>query len=352
MGDPVTSSYAARPWVGLLAPVQREPVAPPPTVLHAFREAVARAPERTALAYFDGRIGYAEADALSDSVAGHLAARGVRRGDRVAVMLQNTPHFVLAVLAAWKAGAVVVPLNPMYKSGEVRHVLRDSGAAALVCDGRAWTAYLAEAARESAVRTVLTASDRDFQTRNDPRVFTPHPEPAAPAPQPGRTLSPQPASSPQPALHAQPGPSAQHGLPAQPGSLAQPGSSAQPGLASQPGPSIQCGSSAQPGLPAQPGSSAQPGLPAQPASSVQPGPSAQRVSSAQPGPHARPGLPAQRGPAAPGRPAAVPAPAPGGHTADLLSVSSVVQYVGHLREVRGQRGPAVVEVGGVVMARR
>ncbi|MEU9161521.1 AMP-binding protein [Streptomyces sp. NPDC048424] len=195
MGDPVTSSYAARPWLGLLAPVQREPVAPPPTVLHAFRAAAARVPERTALAYFDGRIGYAEADALSDSVAGHLAARGLRRGDRVAVMLQNTPHFVLAVLAAWKAGAVVVPLNPMYKSGEVRHVLRDSGAAALVCDGRAWAAYLAEAARDSAVRTVLTASERDFQTRDDPRVFGPRPEPDAAA-----------APSPRPVLPAQRGP--------------------------------------------------------------------------------------------------------------------------------------------------
>ncbi|MFB7180872.1 AMP-binding protein [Streptomyces sp. NPDC056257] len=203
MGDPVTSSYAARPWLGLLAPAQREPVAPPPTVLHAFREAAARAPERTALAYFDGRIGYAEADALSDSVAGHLAARGVRRGDRVAVMLQNTPHFVLAVLGAWKAGAVVVPLNPMYKTGEVRHVLRDSGAAALVCDGRAWTAYLDEAVRESAVRTVLTASDRDFQTRNDPRVFDPRdfgPRPGPDAGPPARPIVP-----------AQRGPVAQEG---------------------------------------------------------------------------------------------------------------------------------------------
>ncbi|MGW2272676.1 AMP-binding protein [Streptomyces yangpuensis] len=180
------SPYAARPWRGLLSPVQLAPVAPPPTVLHAFRAAVARAPERTALAYFDGRIGYAEADAYSDSVAGHLAARGVRHGDRVAVMLQNTPHFVLAVLGAWKAGAVVVPLNPMYKSGEVGHALHDSGAAALVCEGRAWTAYLREAVRGTAVRTVLTASDRDVQTRNDPRVFGPEPDPAGPSipPQP------------------------------------------------------------------------------------------------------------------------------------------------------------------------
>ncbi|MFE1415185.1 AMP-binding protein [Streptomyces sp. NPDC058746] len=165
------SRYAAKPWLGLLSPAQRTPLVPPPTVLHAFREAVARAPERTALAYFDGRIGYAQADALSDSVAGHLAARGVRRGDRVAVMLQNTPHFVLSVLAAWKAGAVVVPLNPMYKSAEAGHILRDSGAAVLVCEGGAWEAYLREAVRGSGVRAVLTARDTDFQTRNDPRVF-------------------------------------------------------------------------------------------------------------------------------------------------------------------------------------
>ncbi|MFE3580814.1 class I adenylate-forming enzyme family protein [Streptomyces vinaceus] len=177
------SGYAAKPWLGLLSPAQRAPVSPPPSLLHAFREAVARAPGRTALAYFDGRVGYAETDALSDSVAGHLAAHGIGRGDRVAVMLQNTPHFVLAVLAAWKAGAVVVPLNPMYKAGEIGHILRDSGAAALVCDSRTWAAYGAGTARGTAVRTVLTASDRDFQTRDDPRVFAPAeaaPEEAAP----------------------------------------------------------------------------------------------------------------------------------------------------------------------------
>lgn len=170
---PPPSHYAAKPWLGLLTPVQRAPIAPPPSVLHAFRAAVARAPGHTALAYFDGRLTYAQADALSDSLAGHLAAHGTRRGGRVAVMLQNTPHFVLAVLAAWKAGAVVVPLNPMYKSGEVGHILRDSGATALVCEARAWSAYLRGAAKETAVRAVLTACDLDFQTRDDVRVLAP-----------------------------------------------------------------------------------------------------------------------------------------------------------------------------------
>ncbi|MEU9374993.1 AMP-binding protein [Streptomyces sp. NPDC048255] len=212
------SRYAARPWLGRLSEAQRAPVAAPPSVLHAFREAVARAPGRTALAYFDGRISYAEAEALSDSVAGHLAAHGIRRGDRVAVMLQNTPQFVLAVLAAWKAGAAVVPVNPMYKTAEAGHVLRDSGAAALVCEGRAWTAYLREAAQGSAVRTVLTASELDFQTRNDPRLLAalaagpaPGPVPAprpdlapAPAPEPGPAARPALASEPAPAPVSEP----------------------------------------------------------------------------------------------------------------------------------------------------
>ncbi|MEU7027520.1 AMP-binding protein [Streptomyces sp. NPDC046275] len=166
-----TSIYAAKPWLGRLSEAQRAPIDPPPTLLHAFRAAAARTPDHPAVVYFDGRLGYAETDALSDSVAGHLAARGVERGDRVAVMLQNSPHFVLALLGAWKAGATVVPLNPMYKTAEVGHALRDSGARAVVCADRAWAGFLRETAAEAGVTVALTADERQLQTRDDPRVL-------------------------------------------------------------------------------------------------------------------------------------------------------------------------------------
>ncbi|MFE9353926.1 class I adenylate-forming enzyme family protein [Streptomyces olivaceoviridis] len=165
------SPYAARPWLALLTEAQRTPVDPADSLVHALRDAVAEAPDRTFLAYFDARLSYREADELSDAVAAHLAARGLERGDRVAVVLQNSPHFVLAVLGAWKAGATVVPVNPMYKSGEVAHVLRDGEVAALICSDRAWEAYLRQTAADSPVRIVLTACERDFQTRDDPRVL-------------------------------------------------------------------------------------------------------------------------------------------------------------------------------------
>ncbi|MEU6574570.1 AMP-binding protein [Streptomyces sp. NPDC046805] len=165
------SPYAARPWLALLTDAQRAPVDPDDSLVHALRRAAAEAPDRTFLAYFDARLSYREVDELSDSVAAHLAARGLERGDRVAVLLQNSPHFVLAVLGAWKAGATVVPVNPMYKSAEAAHVLRDGEVAALICSDRAWESYLRKTAADSPVRIVLTACELDFQTRDDARVL-------------------------------------------------------------------------------------------------------------------------------------------------------------------------------------
>jgi long-chain acyl-CoA synthetase len=165
------SRYAARPWLALLDDAQRAPVDPADSLVHALRTAVAEAPERTFLAYFDARLSYREVDELSDSVAAHLAARGLEPGDRVAVLLQNSPHFVLAVLGAWKAGATVVPVNPMYKSGEMGHILHDAEVTALICSDRAWEGYLRKTAADSPVRIVLTATERDFQTRDDARVL-------------------------------------------------------------------------------------------------------------------------------------------------------------------------------------
>ncbi|MFK0102828.1 AMP-binding protein [Streptomyces sp. NPDC091040] len=166
------SIYAAKPWLPLLSEAQRAPVHPAETLVHAFRASVGRTPDHPALAYFDGRLSYRETDELSDSVAGHLAARGLERGDRVAIMLQNSPQFVLALLGAWKAGATVVPLNPMYKSAEVGHVLKDAQVAALICSDRAWEGYLRDtAAAAPGVRIALTACELDLQTQNDERVL-------------------------------------------------------------------------------------------------------------------------------------------------------------------------------------
>ncbi|MYS21952.1 long-chain acyl-CoA synthetase [Streptomyces sp. DvalAA-14] len=164
--------YADRPWLKHFTEEQLEDVENPPSVLHSFLEAAERAPARPALRYFDGTVSYGELDALSDGLARRLADRGFAPGDRLAVMLQNVPQFVIALLAAWKAGGAVVPVNPMYKEGELAHILADAGATAIVCSERAWHDYVRATAALSPVRIALTASELDLQTRDDPRVLT------------------------------------------------------------------------------------------------------------------------------------------------------------------------------------
>ncbi|MFG2305891.1 long-chain fatty acid--CoA ligase [Actinacidiphila glaucinigra] len=165
------SPYESKPWLRHFDEELHTLPDPPVTLLHAFREVVARVPDRTALAYFDGRVGYRELDELSDGLARYLAARGFVRGDRLAIVLQNVPQFAVALLGAWKAGGTVVPVNPMYKERELAHVLEDAGVTALVCSDRAWDAHIRATAAGSPVRIPLTTSELDLQTRDDERVL-------------------------------------------------------------------------------------------------------------------------------------------------------------------------------------
>jgi long-chain acyl-CoA synthetase len=78
------------------------------------------------------RMSYLEVDQASDRFAAGLQNMGVRKGDRVALMLPNLPQSVVAYLGVLKAGGVVVNTNPTYTPRELRHQLHDSGAETIV----------------------------------------------------------------------------------------------------------------------------------------------------------------------------------------------------------------------------
>jgi long-chain acyl-CoA synthetase len=120
-------------WQALYAPgVPGEIELEADSVVELFRRRVAERPDAPQLHYFGTTLDRAEVDRLSDAFAAGLERRGVGAGDRVAIALQNTPVCVLAVLAVWKLGGTVVPVNPMYKERELAHLLTDSGARVLV----------------------------------------------------------------------------------------------------------------------------------------------------------------------------------------------------------------------------
>jgi long-chain acyl-CoA synthetase len=165
--------YSAKPWLKLYAPGLPATIDPPHAdALSLFRAAVARAPDGPALLYFDGRISYRELDEASDALAPALIERGFEKGDRLAVMLQNMPAYYIASLAAWKAGGIVVSINPMNREHELRLIFADCDPKALVCLDQLHEEVIERL--PSDVRRppiAIVASARDYQTRNDPRIF-------------------------------------------------------------------------------------------------------------------------------------------------------------------------------------
>ncbi|WP_405879414.1 long-chain fatty acid--CoA ligase [Streptomyces sp. NBC_01136] len=97
--------------------------------------------DRAALRLGDDTVSYRTLDQDSARMAALLHDRGVKPGDRVAIMLPNTPEFAIAYFGALRVGGIVVPMNPLLKSREVAYYLGDSGARLLF----AWHAFADEA---------------------------------------------------------------------------------------------------------------------------------------------------------------------------------------------------------------
>jgi acyl-CoA synthetase (AMP-forming)/AMP-acid ligase II len=100
-----------------------------------FRDAVARVPERDALVLGEQRISYRALDAIVEAVAGNLAQRGFRKGDRIALLLGNCLEFVYVVLAAARSGIIVVPMSIRQRKPETEFILRQCEAAGLIYQG-------------------------------------------------------------------------------------------------------------------------------------------------------------------------------------------------------------------------
>jgi long-chain acyl-CoA synthetase len=99
---------------------------------HFLDDTVRRLPAKTALACDGRRHTYVEIEALVDSLARLLNARGVRRGDRVALFLDNGVEMVAGIYATLRIGGVFVPVNPLTKADKLAYLLDDMGASALV----------------------------------------------------------------------------------------------------------------------------------------------------------------------------------------------------------------------------
>ncbi len=104
------------------------------TTSEVLDDLAARRPEAEAVVGPEGRASYAELAHRSHQFAAFLADAGLRRGDRIAVLLPNGGRWITAALAAHRAGLTVVPINTWYRAAELEHVLRSSAVRLVVTD--------------------------------------------------------------------------------------------------------------------------------------------------------------------------------------------------------------------------
>jgi long-chain acyl-CoA synthetase len=95
-------------------------------------ESAKRFPKKTATIFYGSQISYEQLDELTNRFAHALAGLGVKKGDRVAVMLPNVPQCVIAYYGILKLGAIVVQTNPLYVERELEHQLNDSDAKVII----------------------------------------------------------------------------------------------------------------------------------------------------------------------------------------------------------------------------
>ncbi len=134
------------------------------TVPHLLEDAVLRSPEAICLIYSDRSVTYAEAGKLAQQLSVKLMAQGVKKGDRVGLMLPNHPAFVLAYFAILKLGGIVVAINPTYTPREIAHRLTDAGIAVLFTL-QSLVPVVKAAQAGTSLRTVIVVDESDPFTK-------------------------------------------------------------------------------------------------------------------------------------------------------------------------------------------
>lgn len=154
---------ATRPWLAHYDPGVPPSLAPYPggTLVDYLDRHARDRPSAAALIFKGTRVSWRTLDQLSDDCAAGLAALGVRRGDRVALLLPNCPQFAIAQFALWKLGAVVVALNPVYTEHELVPPLVNTRARVVIALTKFY-GRLKAAQPHTGVELVIATSIKEF----------------------------------------------------------------------------------------------------------------------------------------------------------------------------------------------
>ena len=148
---------SGKPWTRHYDPDVPASLVYPKVPLQAMLDdAVESHPRSTATIFFNRKRSYQSISDAAWRFANGLRKLGVTKGDRVALVLPNSPQFVIAFYGALRAGATVVPCNPLYTPPELQHQLADSGASVVVVLSRFYPVVKAARANTGVEHVIVT----------------------------------------------------------------------------------------------------------------------------------------------------------------------------------------------------
>ena len=132
--DPNKAIYEAKPWLKWYLPgVPKDITVEEKSVVDTFNETCDKWKDKTAVVFYGRKVSYKELRDQVDRFAAALHDLGIKKGDKVALLLLNSPQFIIAYMGALKAGATLTAISPVYVSSEIKYQIEDSGARMLVC---------------------------------------------------------------------------------------------------------------------------------------------------------------------------------------------------------------------------
>jgi long-chain acyl-CoA synthetase len=152
-----------RPWFRVWRAGVPKTVAPFPhqSVFHLLADSAAGFPDSTAIAFLGKHLTYRELLREVERFSAVLAGLGVQRGDRVGLLLPNSPQYVIAWYACQRLGAIAVGNNPLYTQRELAHQIKDFSPSVMVVLDQLYPAWAA-VAHEAPVREVIVTELTDY----------------------------------------------------------------------------------------------------------------------------------------------------------------------------------------------
>ena len=161
-----------RPWLERYDKGVPHHIDYPNVPLYYFVEEAARKhPDQVAMIIKDGKVTYRQFNELSDRMAAALAGLGVKKGDRVAILMANCPQFLISYFGILKAGGIVVACNPLYSPRELAHQLADCGAETIIVMSSLY-GVVKQIQGETAIKNVVVTNIKEYFPPHLKLLFT------------------------------------------------------------------------------------------------------------------------------------------------------------------------------------